>query len=207
MTRIFDRVEGYVNTSPNLVMPESHDLETMLICSPALDRVLGEVGSRSKLESFQKDVLEELIDRALPISYLRLYSLRNNLGLKFSGLRHSAWVDPASFKANISNLIREVKNHSQRFDLPSEALDAGIQEVNNNNLEPREVCNGADLIEVLAVGLRRVLGTNDSSSVDSEKLRRFLRLAYSEQDFSVSSLCKDIRKWETESGGFNLLRE
>ena len=203
----FDRVEGGEATSPNIVKPEFHDLETMLICSPALDRVLSEVGSQDKLERFGKDVLEELIARALPVAHLRLYSVRNGLNLRFRGLKYSAWIDPVSFEAKVSSLIEEVKNHSQRLDMASEALAVGIREVETADLEPREICNGQDLIEVLSVGLRRVLGTNDASSVNGDKLRRYLRLAFSIQDFAASSLSREIRRWEAENDGFPLLRK
>ncbi len=71
----FDRIEGKQDRGPNIVMPECHDLETMLICSPALDRVLVEFGSQEKLEDFEEDVLGALLKRALPAGHLRLYSL------------------------------------------------------------------------------------------------------------------------------------
>ena len=59
----FDRIEGVPDRSQNLVMPDSHDLIMMLVNSPALDRVLTEHGSRKKLETFEENVLQALIDR------------------------------------------------------------------------------------------------------------------------------------------------
>ena len=203
----FDRVEGKGITGLNIVKPEFHDLETMLLCSPALGRVLGEVGSQSKIEAFQRPVLNELLARALPIGHLRLYSIKAGLNLRFQGLRYSSWVNRTSFEASVSDLIEAVKNHSQRLDLPSEVLAAGIQELANVRFEPREICAGVDLVEILSVGLRRLLGTNDSSPVTSAELRRYLRLSYSQQDFAASDLCKEIRGWEARNGRFQLLRD
>ena len=51
----FDRIEGISSRSQNIVMPECHDLMTMLVCSPALTRVARELGSEEKLESLGKD--------------------------------------------------------------------------------------------------------------------------------------------------------
>ena len=153
----FDRIARNEPTSLNIVRPDFHDLETMLMCSPALGRVLGEVGSQSKLENVQDDVLKILIARAMPMAYLRLYSLRSSLNLKFRGLKYSPWIDPQSFETNVSRLIEEVKNHSQRWDLATEVVAIGMREVEDAHLEPREICSGTDLIEVLSVGLRRVL--------------------------------------------------
>ncbi len=108
----FDRIEGSQSTGPNILMPEYHDLETMLMCSPALDRVLVEFGSQDKLENFGENVLETLIDRALPVGYLRLHSLRIGLDLTFHGLNYSAWIDRASFRGSTARLIDEVKDRS-----------------------------------------------------------------------------------------------
>ena len=93
----FDRIEEIRHPSINIVTPEFHDLETMMLCSPALDRVLIEFGNKTKLENVQKNTLNELIERALPVAYLRLYSVREQLCLKFSRLRYSTWINPSSF--------------------------------------------------------------------------------------------------------------
>ena len=202
----FDRIEGTETASPNIVRPEYHDLETMLLCSPALDRILSEVGSQSKIENFQEHILKELIARALPIGLLRLHSLRTGLNLKFEGLQYSSWINPISFEANVRDLLQEVKNNSQRPDLVSEALTEGMQELGKACFEPRELCAGVDLIEILSVGLRRVLGTNQASAVNGVELRRYLRLSFSDQDFAASGLCKGIRRWEAANDKFHLLR-
>lgn len=197
----FDRIECIERGSPNMVMPPYHDLETMLMCSPALDRVLNEYASQTKIRNSKIDILEELIDKALPVAYLRLISLRERLDLRFDGLNYSSWVNLNSLAINIDNLVREVRNKSQRHDLSSEMLSAAIREVELENPNSREMCSGADLIEILAIGLRRVLGTNQKSSVNGINLRRSLRLAYSDGEFLKSSLGKDIRRWETKGVG------
>ena len=52
----FDRVESIPSRGPNILMPEYHDLETMLLCSPALDRILIEFGSQDKIDDFGENV-------------------------------------------------------------------------------------------------------------------------------------------------------
>ena len=79
----FDRIEGRQNRGPNILMPEYHDLETMLFCSPALAKVLVEFGSKEKIEAVGNKVVELLVDTALPMGCLRLHSLRHSLGLRF----------------------------------------------------------------------------------------------------------------------------
>ena len=197
----FDRIQCIKRASSNIVMPAYHDLETMLICSPALDRVLNEYASQTKIRDAKMDILEELIDKALPVAYLRLISLRERLELRFDGLIYSSWVNINTWAINIRTLVEEVKNKSQRHDLSSQLLTAAMKEVQLEKPHAREMCTGADLIEILAIGLRRVLGTNQQSSVNGINLRRSLRLAYSDGEFRKSSLGKDIRKWESKGLG------
>ncbi len=203
----FDRIEGVPARGPNIVMPEYHDLETMLLCSQALDRILVEFGSQDKIDDFGENVLDALISRALPAGYLRLHSARNSLNLRFDGMAYSAWVDRASFEARTDRLINEAKNRSQRQNLSSNALETAIRQLENAGFHPREVCNGADLIEILSIGLRSKLGNKSPSEVRADILRRSLRLTYTEQEFSMSNLGKDIASWEALGVGFQVLRK
>ena len=202
----FDRVERLINSSLNVVMPESHDLDAMLIYSPAFDLVMDEFASVGKLNDFGKDVLQTLMDRALQLAYLRLYSLRNDIGLRFRGMNQSAWIDVGSFDSDADRLIETVKNRSQRQYLLSDEFRSEMDTIESSNYDPREMCNGTDMIGILSVGLRRVLGTNNATSVNTENLRRSLRLAYSEQHFMMSNLYKDIRAWESRIAVFKVLR-
>ncbi len=202
----FDRVEGKGICSPNIVRPQFHDLDTMLMCSPALTSAIVEFGSENKVAGFHQDVLERLLERALLVACLRLYSQRKGLDLKFTGITYTAWINPSSFEASVNDLVKEVRNQSQRRDLTIEAMVAGIQEVAASNPDPREMCVGSDLIELLSIGLRRVLGTNRALPVNGEALRHFMRGAYSEQYFANSSLCAEIRQWETSNESFQVLR-
>lgn len=204
----FDRIEGFSERSQNLVMPECHDLIMMMVKSPALDRTLTELGSLKKLEKFKNskgNVLEALIDRALPLGYLRLHSLRERLGLRFRDLNHSAWIRRSSFAADTSVLIETVKNHSQCHLLSSMDLLSAIEELQSFEYDPYEICNGTDVIEILSIGLRSVLGNRNAGEVRGESLKMSLRLAYSEQDFRESRLGKDIEEWQNQNPGFQVL--
>ena len=202
----FDRIEGIPDRSQNLVMPECHDLIMMLVRSPALDRTLTELGSQPKLETFEEYVLDALLDRALPVGYLRLHSMREKLDLRFRGLNYSAWTNRSTFIADTTQLIRTVKNHSQRQDLSSSVLANAIEELHCSKYDPYEICNGTDVIELLSIGLQRILGNNSAKEVGGELLKRYLRLAFSEQHFCSSNLRRDIEKWQSRKPGFQVLR-
>ena len=178
----------------------------MLIRSPALDRLLVEFGSREKILGLGESVVEAIVDRALPMGYLRLHSQRNDLRLKFDGVTYTAWVDRASFDTNIANLIREVLNNSQRHDLSHDILRDGIAELQEANYDPFEICCGEDLIEILSIGLRGKLGSNQPNQVNTNTLRQSLRLAYEGQEFRDSKVGKAILTWQDQLTDFQVLR-
>ena len=201
------RLDTAQDIQSNTVMPDYHDLETMLLCSPALDRVLSEYGSLSKIDDFGENILDALIQRALRIGFLRLHSIRSGLGLKFDGLNYSTCIDRSTFQLSVASLIKEVKNRSQRADLSDESLETAMGDIENYEYDPREICNGTDLVEILLIGLRSRLGNAKDSPKDADPLRTALRLAYSEQDFLASTLRNSICNWEALATGFQVLKK
>lgn len=202
----FDRIEGHEWGSTNLIPLETHDLEALLIRSPALDRVLVEFGSHEKIEAFEHDIREALVASALPIGCLRLHSRRAGLNLKFQGLRYSSCVNSASLIIDRPTLVQEVKNRSQRPDLSSDELERAIQAIEQSIQEPWQMCTGDDLVSILAVGLTKALGTNSTTAVQSEVLRRSLRLAYEASDFANSQLVRELHSWIERNPGFRMFR-
>ena len=203
----FDRVTAPHTVLSNIVMYDWHDLETMLFSSSAFDRVLLEFGSADKISQFSSDVREEIVCRSVAIGYFRLYSTKENLGLRFKGLDFSRWIDRASFRWSVSKLVATVKNRSQRHELNSQALEEKVCGLMKSGYDSYEICRGWDLLEVLAIGLRGVLGSCSSSEVSVIVLGRALRLACSEQEFANFGVVKRIRTWEAKSVEFRILRE
>ncbi|MTJ55538.1 DUF4435 domain-containing protein [Anabaena sp. UHCC 0253] len=56
----FDRQQNTPVTSPNLLLTDTHDLETMLIQSPALEKVVSEFGSEEKITQLNRNIREVL---------------------------------------------------------------------------------------------------------------------------------------------------
>ena len=201
-----DRIEGIKQETANIVMYEGHDLETTMLYSEAIQQVLREYGSEDKISRFEEDVLEALSSRASAIGCLRLHSIRQGLRLKFDGLVYSRWVDRASFQVCVNRLVNAVKNNSRMAELSTEALLESIREIADADYPPQELCNGDDLIEIFAIGLRSKLGNRRAQEVKPEILRRSFRLAYSETMFKSSRLAADIVSWEATNGNFRILR-
>lgn len=202
----FDRVIGTGGEPSDLVMHDHHDLETMLFRSPALEFVLREFGSEPKVDKFVGDVLDVLMERSLLVGYLRIYSAISELGLTFRGMDYAAWIDRRTFEPDLERLIQHVKNRSNRQDLSTDMLKNAIDGIETSNYDPFEIVTGDDLVGVLIVGLRGVLGNQSSQGVNGEDIRRVLRLSYPEEQFWGSNLSGSIIAWETRNPSFQVLR-
>ncbi len=200
----FDRLENSVYEGVNLLYTDTHDLETMLIDSPALDKVIAEFGSEEKIAKLQLDVRISLVEAGRSIGYLRWISQCDRLNLTFSDLKFSKFIDDKTLQMNELDLIQEVKNKSQAFSVKTEYLQQRIADEKNKGFNPWQVCCGHDLVEILALGLRKAIGT---MSVDSDSLERNLQLAYEEVYFRKTQLWVNIRQWESNNQLFQVLAQ
>lgn len=189
-----DRVEGVATGSPNILVTDDHDLDCMQVRSAALDAVLLEFGSPEKLAKFGKDVRGALIGAAMPIACLRLHSRRANLALRFEGVSYAECVDAGTLEPKVDGVIREIKNHSNRHDISDESLRAAIAAVQSQNHDPWNLCNGADLLGILSLGLRSAIGSHSGTGVAESVLRPVLRVAYREH-FPATRLRQDLDAW------------
>ncbi len=201
----FDRLETLEYFNPNLLRTDSHDLETMLLNSFALDKVIAEFGSEEKINKFGRDVRTALLEASMSLGYLRWISQRDGLNLTFNGITFSKFIDEQSLQINEFKLIQEVKNKSQAFSLQNQKLQQRLTNQKSGNHDPWQVCCGHDLVEILSIGLRKAIGSIKASDVEPDSLERNLRLAYEEAYFYKTQIYLDIRTWETQNQPFKVL--
>lgn len=201
----FDRLEKCVPTSPNLLFTDTHDLETMLLQSPALDKVMSEYGSTEKIQKFGQDIRSALLNAAMPIGYLLWISQLDQLNLKFAGIQFSQFIDLQSLQINASKFVQEVKNKSQAQNLKSEDLQKRLTNQKDPNHDPWQVCCGHHLVEILSLGLRKALGSANPSDVKPDSLERSLRLAYEAVYFRHTQIYIALCAWETANPPFPIL--
>ena len=204
----FWHLDGLNPTSPNLFITDTHDLETMLLESPSLEKLLDEFGSEEKITSFTAnnkiEVRQALLAAARPIGYLRWVSQRNDLSLKFEGIVFSRFIDDATLHINISDLIRVVKNKSNRHDLDGNDLQDKIDKLTDPNHNSWDICCGHDLVWILSIGLSKVFGSKNSNEVKPEVLEKFLRAGYESAYFLSTQLYQSLRMWETSNSPFRI---
>jgi hypothetical protein len=204
----FSRLEGTLPASQNLLFTDYHDLEIMLIQSPALDKLMREFGSEEKINNFYKlyqPIIINLLENGKLIGYLRWVSLKFNLSLKFENLTYSKFIDQKTLKVDIAKLIKAVKDHSQKPALIEKDIQEKLENLQDNDHDPLQVCCGHDLICILSIGLCKIWGTWNSNYVKPEVLEISLRLAYEESYFRDTQLYKLIQGWEQNNQPYQVL--
>ena len=202
----FDHLKVSSSSSPNLIRTDTHDLETMLINSSALEKVIVEFGSEEKIDKFDRDIRIALLKAGMPIGYLLWISQLDELNLTFEGIRFSKFIDDQTLQIDELKLIQEVKNKSQAFALKSENIQQRLTDQKSEKHDPWQVCCGHDLVEILSLGLRKAIGSANTSDVEPNSLERSLRLAYEETYFFKTQMYLSICSWESNNKPFKILR-
>jgi hypothetical protein len=205
----FDHVERRLSSSVNCILTEFHDLEVMLLSSSAFDRILMELGSQTKLRDFQeasgRPIRESLFDAAAPLGLLRLANEREIWGLKFDGFQYARRIDVNSLVVDIEHVIVALVQRSG-CGIKADQVKDGYKAIAETSLDRLQICCGHDVVDVLSVALRNLVGTCDVCDVRPELLERELRLAFDFEDFSSTGLYASIRQWETRNPSFLVLR-
>ncbi|HVA63968.1 MAG TPA: DUF4435 domain-containing protein [Terriglobales bacterium] len=204
----FDGLSGFgvgSAPSPNLLTVDAHDLDTMLLRSGALGRVLTEFAVRRDCGPSESDVREMLTLLAAPIGCLRLHSLRRGLNLRFAGLDYSRVFSRTGGSVDEITLIQEVKNRTQRQDISSAELRTGVAAIREEGHDLWQLCCGDDLLGALCCALRWWLAGSSAQQVSAAKIRESLRLAFGPQDFLGSGVGRQMSFWQEQNPGFRLL--
>ena len=205
----FQRLDGVELDSSNLLMTDSHDLETMILHSDALDNVLSEFGSARKIEKLGRPLREILLECGLPIGYLRWLSspTKDDLSLKFKELSFDKFVDEKTLCVDVDNLIRELKTNSKDSALDYNVTKLKVMTLMGAGHDPWQVCSGHDLVLILSIGLRNIFGNSRrGKTVTSDQVDGMMRLAYNYSHFRSTGLYNSIRDWEKSNPSYVVLQ-
>jgi hypothetical protein len=208
----FDRLENSLVERDDLVWVDFHDLDMLLLASPALEKVLSELPSPKKREDFEKahgPIRQALLERARDLGRFRLLSKRKQLGLTFRKRHEDAWkyLDYEKFcprkdwSFNRQKMIKVVCDFSQRHDLDATQLAQDIETIACDDLW--ELCVGHDLVGLLCVGLHSKLGSKQPELASFE---RELRLAFEWDDLKASKMYAALRAWEQAHHAVKVLK-
>ena len=192
----YDSLMGTSRTSLNLVATDAHDLECLLCRSLALDTVLAEFGIAWKIQEFEEatgvDVRSGLLDRTTVFGRLRWAARRHDLDIDCGAIHVPRFIDINTWTVDVDELARAVSNGGSPHDC--DVLKRRIAEP--TGADPWRVAHGHDMIEILRIGLMRVLGALPASK-GTEDIARVLRAAISLEELQRTTLYADMRTWES----------
>lgn len=201
-------LDGFPLDIENVVATDVHDLEMLLIRSPALDHVLRELGSEPKIdrlrERFKQEVRDLLLTRAVPIGLLRWCASHERLRLNFDGLAFSRFTDRDTLEVNEDRLVEVLRTRSPGASLSAVQLHSRLAERKKLQPDLYQLCCGHDVTELLSLGLRKLLGSRDARDVAPDALERSLRLAYEVSYFLGTRLAAEIRAWEAANPNYRV---
>ena len=205
----FNRPENTQLSSPNILLTDLHDIECMMIASPAFAKVVGEFADPERIKRLENAVgcslAELLATNAMPLGYLRWISLRERLDLRFEKLSFHKFIDRETLNVNVGKLVQAVKDHSQRPEVSNSSLEECLAREADVKHDPWQVCCGHDLLEILSLALRFTVAGRNAHEVKREILERDLRLAYQDTYFQQSKLVHLIREWEDANESYRVL--
>lgn len=213
----------------NLFFYDTHDLETMILKSAALDKFLLGYGDTEKIVAFEKSsckrVREILLESGQWIGYLRWLSLEEGLPLIFEELPFKNFVDTVTLSINLDELVKTVigfsKKQSDRDLLKTEESKQKILKI-LDNLSAAElkqkildkadsqhelwyVCQGHDLFKILAIGMLQSFAELSQRDAHADKLEKNLRMAYEKKWFNETKLYLSLKHWEDHHQPFKVL--
>ena len=188
--------------SDNLVATDAHDLECLLCRSSALDAVLAKFGDQDKISRFAdehgKDVRAALLDRGLVFGRIRWAVSELEPGIRLPNVRH--FVEKRTWALNDEGLVRETAKLNDGVD--ANAIRCLIDAL--PPADPWHVVRGHDLVLLLVIGLREVLGTLPSTKGVGD-IADALRRKMSLEDLKTTRLWHDMRQWESSNEPFLVL--
>lgn len=200
----YDSLMGISYSSTNLLLTDTHDLECLLIRSAAFETALSEFGIPKKIDTFKAtagvDVRTALLERALIFGRLRWAALNFQLDINYDAIRVARFVSDRTWEVDFDGLIRgTVLPGTQTTEASLRHCIESLPEA-----DPWNIAQGHDMVEILRIGLKQVLGAIPNST-GPQQISQVLRSAFSDQHLETTLLGGAIRNWETTNSEYPIL--
>jgi hypothetical protein len=213
----FDFLEGKSQVEANLIRTDTHDLETLLVASPAFEKLLRALlfpDRLSDVDIVAAKVRSTVVELGRPIAYLRWASLKNGTHLSFKDLTYSAFVLFNPVRLDLNRLVKQVRENSacSKTEVQLWTESAALE---SSSHDPWKLCCGHDLINILVLILPVML-RNENLSSESRirehasscpQLVRCLVLGFERSHFKRTALFSGIQNWEASHPPFKILAD
>ncbi len=189
--------------SPPLFRTDTRDAESMIMSSGSFREVLWEYADQEKLAHFESrygDVVERIEDGAYPVGLMMYLSQCEDLNLSFKDLEFLDFIDRSSLRCDIGKLCSAVVRNTASARITARELHVLMDEYMQEKHYVDEVCRGHDLVNVMAIGLKYIFGSDNALHLRASALGSALRLSYDIEEFSRTKLYEDTRAWAEKNG-------
>ena len=204
----FWKLDGVYPDSANLFSTDTHDLETMMLSSAALDDLLNEFGAPPRIAREGGDVRPMILESGRPLGYLRWLSSSTDydVSLRLKGLPIESVIDERTLRVNLDDLVMALERRSGR-KVPNkkELLRKVTRLLLTGQHDPWQVCCGHDLVNILTIGLKNVFGNRKARALSVSIVDSVLRLSYRFVHFAETQLFRSILEWEKNNPGYVIL--
>lgn len=207
----------------NIFLTDTHDLETMLIASGALEGAIAQIEGMALPQSFAQKAYGTLREGDLRAAltraarYLGLAVFVNNEEGFHVTFKHinckkrdtfSRFINAETLECDIEAMKQViVEKNATRAGSFLKEYDARIRDSGGYYFEyPWHICRGHDLICVLLRDLGMRYSLPGGGEVRGRDLERLLRQQYRGEYFADTDLCRQIRRWEEKTFGEGVRR-
>jgi hypothetical protein len=188
-----DALEGSNDASTDVLVSESHDLECDLLRAGVLERLLATVDESAVAQLLKEGSLAEaLLTRGLQFGYLRWLFFRRRVTYPKGRLAPSNFVHKSTWELDTDKLTSEA---ASILNEGASSLLAQIESLRQSNHDAWAICNGHDLINLLAIALRGPLGAKHKFP-SQQTVHNGLCLAIDASHLAKLRIWSSLTEWE-----------
>jgi len=204
----FDRIHNNQHALSGLILTDGHDIDVVILKSPALRTFLREYADGAKLralgEDWQSKVYDLVLSGAAPIAYCRAISSAETLMLDFKDLSFD-FINAATLDCDLEKLLNEIYASSPVARCTKDELRTKFDTEKAKNHNLFQLVNGHDAASVLGVALREILSNKPRHHTWGSMVESSLRLAFDFAAFKTTKIFDDLRKWEVANPPYTVL--
>jgi hypothetical protein len=201
-----------------IMVTDTHDIETLILSSPALRKVVREClrgEAAANVDSLVAELGEALLDAGEPFGCLRWASARGDLGLDFQDLDPCEFLDSDTLSVQVEAVIRWLRDPIRGpVALTDHELSQRVRALRAKGRDRWLVCQGHDLVKLLPSLLAALLERRgESLSAQRARYRtpasieKDLRLSYEPRFFRKTKLYGTLREWEARNPKYAVLAQ
>lgn len=206
----FTYYNGISSTTANLILTDYHDMEILIFMSKAFDNIIKEYASSNKLDKFRtnnsgQNLRNILLEKSMPIALMRWWSEEENKGLNFSELKFERFIDLRTLDTDSHKFIHSIINNTNKFDLDFNELQAQFKTLKRKStIGLEQLCNGHDLCEIFAIGLRKAFGSHSEKIGNGKNVKKLFRLSFEMYHLKFTQLYKDVDTWTQSNNPYKI---